>query len=164
MPRGTPNFLQVINYPMISQLTSEHGDKTMLKVLFLLVKDFCSSLNVVRNMTEDQMIEAAAMLINECGNFRMEDYVMMFSMAKKGELVKIFDRIDLQVVNAIMDEYWRHRYQAGSKETESEINRLDALGPGIRGADETKELKELFHDANLGYFKKLNSESSTGST
>jgi hypothetical protein len=42
--------------------------------------DFCSSINVLRNMNEDQMIEAAAMLIAECGNFRLEDYVMMFSM------------------------------------------------------------------------------------
>lgn len=107
-------------------------------------------------MTEDQMIEAAAMLINECGNFRIEDYVMMFSMAKKGELVKIFDRVDIQLVTAIMDEYWQRRYHAGSKETEGEITRLDALGPQIRGADETKELKELFHNANLEYFTKKN--------
>lgn len=158
MPSGKPTFLEVIKYPMIQQLIAEHGKKTMLKVLFLLVKDFCRSLNVVRNMTEDQMIEAAAMLIDECGNFRIEDYVMMFSMAKKGELVKIYDRMDIQIITAILDEYWQRRYRAANKETEFEVNKLDALGPQTRGADEAKELKDLFHNANLEYYSNTKKE------
>lgn len=158
MPSGKPTFLEVIKYPMIQQLIAEHGKKTMLKVLFLLVKDFCGSLNVVRNMTEDQMIEAAAMLIDECGNFRIEDYVMMFSMAKKGELVKIYDRMDIQIITAILDEYWQRRYRAANKETEFEVNKLDALGPQMRGADEAKELKDLFHNANLEYYSNTKKE------
>src|SRR4051812_29053217 len=76
MPGGNPTYLDVIKYPMVRFLVEEVGKKTMLKVIYLLVKDFCSSLNVVRNMNQDQMIEAASMLLNECGNFRLEDYAM----------------------------------------------------------------------------------------
>jgi hypothetical protein len=87
----------------------------MLALVTIMVKDFCNSVNVVRNMTEDQMIECAAMLLDECGNFRMEDYLMMFNMAKRGQLVKIFDRLDITVVTQMLDEYWAIRHKAGEE-------------------------------------------------
>lgn len=105
MPDGKPNFLAIVSYPMIRSLVQEQSRKTMHKVIFLLIKDFCASMNVVRNMNEDQMIEAAGMLIDECGNFRLEDYVMMFQMAKRGQLFDIHDRVDLQVITRMLDRY-----------------------------------------------------------
>jgi hypothetical protein len=120
MPGGTPTYLDVIKYPMVKSLVTEVGKKRMLKVIYLMVRDFCSSINVVRNMNEDQMIEAAAMLIDECGNFRLEDYAMMVSMGKRGELVKIYDRIDLPILSQVLDEYWRRRHTAAVKLEESE--------------------------------------------
>src|SRR4051812_4913807 len=66
MPGGNPTYLDVIKYPMVRSLVEEVGKKAMLKVIYLLVKDFCSSLNVVRNMNQDQLIESASMLIDEC--------------------------------------------------------------------------------------------------
>jgi hypothetical protein len=115
MPAGNPTYLDMIKYPMIRDLISDHGKKTMLKVVYLLIRDFCNSLNVVRNMNEDQMIEAAAMLIDECSNFRLEDYAIMFSMGKRGELLKIYDRIDISVITQMLDEYWKRRNAAAIK-------------------------------------------------
>jgi hypothetical protein len=66
-------------------------------------------------MNEDQMIETASMLLDECDNFRLEDYVMMFALAKRGQLVKIFDRIDIDLVGEIMNEYWFKRNEAGKR-------------------------------------------------
>lgn len=125
MPGGKPRYLDVIHFPMIRDLVKSEGKKKMLAVLVIMVKDLCSSLNVVRNMNEDQMIEAAAMLLDECGNFRLEDYVMMFSMGKRGQLVKIYDRIDLQVITAMMDEYWEKRKAIGDLLQENEVNHYD---------------------------------------
>src|SRR4051794_22690215 len=65
MPAGKANYLDVIKYPMIRSLIADVGKKAILKVIYLLVRDFCSSINVIRNMNEDQMIEAATMLIDE---------------------------------------------------------------------------------------------------
>lgn len=115
MPDGVPSFLEIVKYPTIKQLTKQIGDLPMTKVLLLLVKDFCNSLNVVRNMNENQMIEVASMLLDECDNFRLEDYYMMFTMAKRGRLGKIYDRVDIQVFSSMMDEYYRLRREAGEK-------------------------------------------------
>lgn len=133
MPAGKPAFLEVVKYPMIRDLVEQNGKKTMLKVIFLLVKDFCNSINVVRNMNEDQMIEAGAMLIDECDNFRLEDYTMMFALGKRGNLVKVYDRIDISIITQMMDEYWRRRYEAGKKLQEEEL--LEDLGPSVRLID-----------------------------
>ncbi len=128
MPNGKPDYLSVVNYPMIKTLLSEKGQKLMHKVVFLLVKDFCNSLNVVRNMNEEQMIESAGMLLDECDNFRLEDYTMMFQMAKRGELVKIYDRIDMQVITDILDAYWQRRHEEGEKDYVEQIKHFDSIG------------------------------------
>lgn len=142
MPAGKPSFLEVVKYPMISELVVSQGQRTMLKIMFLLVKDFCNSVNVVRNMNDDQMIEAASMLLDECGNFRLEDYVMMFTMAKRGSLVKIFDRIDLEVISNVMDEYWSKRKAVAEVFMETQVNHYDSLGPTSKSAEEMHPLDQ----------------------
>lgn len=129
LPGGEPDFENIVHFPSIKQQAEENYKLTAL-MLSSLVKDFCSSYNVVRNMNEDQIIEAAIMLIDDAGNFRMEDYVMMFSMAKKGRLgVKIMDRIDIDVINQIADAYFDLRKEAGykiqQKQIESEEGKID---------------------------------------
>jgi hypothetical protein len=126
MPAGKPNFKELKNYPTIAQLTAEYGKYTMLKVIHLMVVYLCNSINVVRNMNEDQKIEAAHMLLNECGNFRLEDYQMLFAMGKRGTLVKIMDRLDIQVVTKMLDEYWKLRHQAGEQLYEEELRAAEA--------------------------------------
>jgi len=143
MPNGKPNFLGVIKYPMIKNLVKTDNDKMQfLGLITLLVKDFCSSFNVVRNMNENQMIEAANMLLEECDNFRLEDYVMMFQMGKRGELFDVHDRIDLQVITAMLDEYWKKRHEAGESVIANEINHIDTLGNTAR-LGETIALQDM---------------------
>lgn len=115
MPEGKPLLLETVKYPQIASLIKQLDRKTMMKVVLIMVQDFCSSVNVVRNMNQDQMIEAAAMLIDECGNFRLEDYQIMFSMGKRGSFpaIKLMDRVDIQFISALMDEYWKIRHAAG---------------------------------------------------
>ena len=120
MPGGKPAFTEVVKYPMISALIEEHSRPVMLKVVFMLIRDLCNSVNVVRNMSEDQMIDAAAMLLDECGNFRLEDYVLMFTLAKRGQLPindgkGLMDRLDLEVMGKFMDAFWEMRNAAGNR-------------------------------------------------
>lgn len=142
MPAGKPKFLEVIKYPTIKSLSVQMGKKPTLALIVTLVKNFCDSFNVVRNMNQQQMIEAAVMLLDECDNFRLEDYAMMFQMAKRGELKDIHDRIDLQVITEILDAYWQRRHQAGESHVADEINHIDTLGNTTR-LGETVHLQDM---------------------
>ena len=171
MPKGIANLTAVVKYPKIADLVVSEGRKKMLAVIVLLVKDFCGSVNVVRNMNQEQMIEAGLMLLDECGNFRLEDYVMMFSMAKKGQfpVVKIWDRMDIQIVTAIVDAYWTRRKEAGEKATEEDfviiekiveenpIDRKNIVWDEVRGYIEvaTKEDKIMNVAAAFGAMKEV---------
>ncbi len=44
MPGGNASHLEVIKFPMIKNLVLECGKKTMLKVVFLLIRDFATVL------------------------------------------------------------------------------------------------------------------------
>jgi hypothetical protein len=134
MPGGIPFFPIIRTFQPIAELLV-HNAPNISKGVFLLVRDFCASLNVVRNMNEDQMIEAAGMLIQECCNLRLEDYVIMFSMAKRGELVDIHDRVDLQVITTIADNYWSLRHIAGQKERDSDFHETLYVGPAERSQE-----------------------------
>jgi hypothetical protein len=112
MPGGTPKFTEVIKYPKITDIMKESGPGMMLLMLSVMVRDFCASMNVVRNMNEDQIVDAATMMLQEVGNYRLEDYVVAFAMAKRGELVQIRDRIDMQVITELLDAYNRKRVDA----------------------------------------------------
>lgn len=132
MPEGKPNYLGVIRYPMIKELIDAYGRKTIHKVLYLMVKDFCSSLNVVRNMNQEQMLECAAILLDDCGNFRLEDYTMMFSMGKRGHLIKIYDRLDISVITEMLDEYWRKRNEMAERQYIEQNKYYNKLGDNTR--------------------------------
>lgn len=127
MPMGKPGFKDIIQYPPISTLVVQEGAQVIIKVVFLMVKDLCDTLNVKRPMNEDQMIECAAMLVDECDTFRLEDYAMMFAMGKRGELVKIMDRIDLSMVSEMMNRYYTFRRIAGEKIYEEEHKNYEPI-------------------------------------
>lgn len=117
MPDGVPNFEPIRSFPTIKALCEsiKDGRKNMRAVLFNMVKNLSESINVVRNLTEDQMIEIASLLLDECGDFRLEDYQMMFTLAKRNKLVKFRDRIDITIVSEMLDEYWLLRKKEGDR-------------------------------------------------
>ncbi len=121
MPKGKPAFDLIRNRTSITKLCETGaGRKNMRMYIFLLVKSFCDSLNAVRNMNEDQMIEAAAFLLDECGDMRLEDYLVMFAMAKRDQLgVRILDRLDIQIIAQVLESYWVKRNHFANRVQES---------------------------------------------
>lgn len=143
MPNGNPDFKSLVKYQAIKSLIPQVGKKAIRRQLFSLIYDFCKAVNVVRNMTNDQMIEAAQMLLDECEDFRMEDYVIMFSMGKRGQLVDIRDRIDINIISMMLDRYYIVRREEAKKHFEAE-ERLHNMLPKTPETEQEKEMSERF--------------------
>jgi hypothetical protein len=126
---GKPNYLGVVQFPQIRDLVKDNGEPVVLLLIAVMVRDYCASVNVARNMNEDQILEAAAMLMEEAGNFRLEDYAMMFAQAKRGKLVKVYERIDLTTITDMADAYFAERRDAKINQQEQEIERLEVQAP-----------------------------------
>lgn len=121
MPKGQPDWRALRYNIPVATLVAENGKKEITMVLICLLRDFCDSFNVVRNMTEDQIIDAATMLRDECGDYRMEDYAVMLTMAKRNHLgVKILDRLDISTIGQVRAAYDAFRREGIAELTERE--------------------------------------------
>lgn len=130
-PDGKPDYLAVVKYPQIRDLVKDNGAPVVLLLIAVMVRDYCASINVARNMNEDQILEAAAMLMEEAGNFRLEDYAMMFALAKRGKLVKVYERIDLTTITEMADAYYAERRDTKIAMQEQEIERQEVQAPHV---------------------------------
>lgn len=164
MPAGKPDFSKIKSYPSISQLIPTVGAPTLHKLLMVLIKNYCNSVNVPegKNMNEDQIIEAAGFLLDECDNYRIEDYVMMFTLAKRGKLEsgktgRIFDRVDIQLISDFKANYEQIRRQGEDSIMQDELLKLETTRiPDDRdNANEPDEVKAKRFDAVMEKFKEM---------
>lgn len=140
MPGGAPDFSIIRQAPSIAQLIKlpEVGYAKMQAVIGALIANFCKSQNLPdgKNMREPQIIDTAAFLLDECGTFRIEDYAMMFTLAKRGKLAmernrtmtgRVFDRVDMQLIAEFKENYEEMRWQYAERAMEEEA-KLKAHG------------------------------------
>ena len=123
MPAGKPDYKALLHSPQLSQLAQQRGRNEILKYLCILITDFCSSLNIKRGMSEEQVVEAAIMLLDECGDYRLEDYALMFNLAKRGKLgIELYQSVDILAISQIEQAYDRYscaQLQAIQQEAEA---------------------------------------------
>lgn len=122
---GLPNFNIIIHKPAIKLLIDNGQKKEVSTLLTLLLKKFCNSFNVVRNMNNEQILDCVHFLIDECGNFRIEDYILMFNMGKLGKLGKILDRVDISVIAMMKENY----EQLTSKDFQEAMTKPKQISP-----------------------------------
>lgn len=156
MPKGKPDFLQItaartINNLLEKKEIEKRGDVRTL--LSALINDFCKSFNFAhgKNLNEVQTVEVAAIYLDEVEDFSIEDFVLMFSMAKRG-LIKdgdkdiIFDRIDIPILLKIKSIYTQTRWQEWDKMNEATLRKIEGSDIEVEKGGENKwpEVLERF--------------------
>lgn len=171
MPDGEPDFSIIRLAPSIKQILKENEaddvyDK-MLTALCMIVKDYCDSVNIPegKNMNQAQVIEAASFLLDECDNYRIEDYIMMFTMAKRNKLAygakndkgRVFDRVDIQLISEFKERYEFLRQEGEDKLRIKEEQEQEKLLPPDRqiDPDEPDEVKAKRWDDALAHLEML---------
>lgn len=143
MPGGKPDFAASFKGSRIDRMVLDMGYGSVQKLMFLLVRDFCESFNVVRNMNENQIIECAAMLIDNADNLRIEDYAMFFAGAKKGDYGKVMDHIDAQVINSMLDDFLLYRDQMGRVLRDRDIPENEKYTPPFRPREPEQKKRDI---------------------
>lgn len=164
-PAGNPDFKMVAAMPPIKDIVSQDGPEAMLFVLSAIIRNFCASVNVVRNMSTGQILMAANTLLQECKNYRVEDFVLMFDMAMKGKIKPndgrgIMDRLDLTVIVDIWNIYDGIRYASAEQIQEEQVAAdekfLDEINPEKFVGPEAwtellKKVKANYNEGRTGY-------------
>ena len=165
MPGGNPDFSIIRYAPSIAQLLKHHGYQKMITILCLIIKDMCDSANLPenKNMNQNQVIECASFLLDECDNYRLEDYVMMFTLAKRGKLSydgnkgRIFDRIDIQLISEFKTSYEHMRRIYGEEQQviESKQREQSTIVDPRDNPNEPDEVKQARFDKILPMFNEM---------
>ncbi|MFN0254487.1 hypothetical protein [Pedobacter ureilyticus] len=125
------------------------GAKLCIALMVKLINDLANSLNVGKNMTAQQVIDASQILFDEFGQMKLNDVVLCFNKIKRGHYGVIYDRLDVHVIMEKM-----HRFQADQYEQiehyrqkeNNELKRLDKETPMLsetNAADNPTALKHI---------------------
>lgn len=112
---GEPDFAEFkYNRTTIATLSKSINKSILISDIYLVIKSFTESLNVKRNMTEDQQVEAAATLFRKTVSDgyleTLEDVIVFFQGCKEGRYGTIMDRIDLQTIMAMRENFLNFRH------------------------------------------------------
>ena len=104
-----PVIRLILKEKQLSVIKAEIGEPSLMKYIYLLIKDFTESFNIKGNMNNDQIIDTANNLMNDYFHFRLIDFSICFNKAKKGEYGKIYDRLDMQTIYDFVNVYDKQR-------------------------------------------------------
>lgn len=125
-------------------------------LLVVMLTDFCGFYNVIRPMSADQIVSCAFDILSSSSEdfLSIEDLTLFFQGAKMGKYGKIYDRLDQQLIFEMLEIYRQERHEKYVNIQEEKHANYKAMGSMTRsGADEMQEIKNLFHQANLQYYK-----------
>lgn len=134
---GTIQFDKVLSISLhgrIPNLTHVYGLNAIHDIVIVLLTSFSNSLNLVRPMNSDQIVECAYELVmtSQEDQLSIEDLVLFFKGAKEGKYGKILDRLDQQTVFSLLEQYREERFHALQRYRETKHAELKGMGPSER--------------------------------
>lgn len=103
---------KAISGTLLKYLSKNGQEANLMILLSTLILKTASFFNIGKNITEDQAINTASLILEKYPYETLEDFVMVFKMAKKGELGKVYDRIDPQVIFEWCNQYFDKKAEA----------------------------------------------------
>lgn len=94
---------------------------TQIKAIFVLIKRFCTLINVSRNLNEDQMIQLAVDLRERFRCDSLEDVALFLKKAREGAYGDFY-RLDSAVIMRWVDAYMEEKMEAFHRERINQEN------------------------------------------
>lgn len=126
--------LKISPFARIPNLTHAYGFENIHKTLILLLGKFVNSFNLIRPMSEEQVIECAFDMVttSQEDQLSIEDYVLFFKGARQGKYGKVLDHLDQQVVSEMLEAYRQERHINLVRIREEQHLAQKGLGPSDR--------------------------------
>jgi len=105
------------------------GTKETVGVLSLLINDFQTGFNLIRPLTDDQVVDLAIDLLTDWWAYKLEDFVSFFLLAKKSTFGRVLDRMDQDTVFKMLAEYDALRVSHLAAEQMNKQEAKDNLSP-----------------------------------
>jgi hypothetical protein len=94
-----------IQAPTLRKLEKEHGKDNLAGVVSFLIVQTAKFFNIGNNLSEDQALETAYLMLDQYPYETIEDFTLMFREAKKGKYGELYNRLDGQIIFKWMEKY-----------------------------------------------------------
>jgi hypothetical protein len=111
----------------ISVIRANNSFEFIAGILGIMINDFCGNFNTRNPMSEDQIADLAIELVNDYWCYKLEDFVVFFSLAKRGRYGKVYDRMDAATIYQLLAEYNKDR-DNGLIEMQTQYTRYEKSG------------------------------------
>ena len=88
---------KILEFPTISQLKIEFGEKKVIAILATIIQVQCMQFNISNRPSEAQILSIAMVLMEEV-SLSIQDILLIFKKAKRGEFDTIYNRIDSEII------------------------------------------------------------------
>jgi hypothetical protein len=154
---GVVNFANILSIPSkdrLPELVQIHGQQKIHALLVMMLADFANSFNLIRPMTQDQMVSTALELIATSydDNLAIEDFAIFFSDAKSAKYGKVLDRMDQQTVFELFENYRQNRHKAYLQSKEEQNVKFKGYGPSDRICDDREEEQNVMRKEMNRYY------------
>jgi|GEM_PF-1014543 len=135
----------------IPGLIQKYGNKTMHKLLVMVLKEFIAATMLPRYKkptdTRVSVLACEIMLTSYEDYLSLEDVILFLQRVKAGKLGAIKNLADTAVITQLLERYRQSRHQAYvALKTQNEVE-LKQLGPVARIAKEPTQINDLFSQA-----------------
>jgi hypothetical protein len=133
----------------IPGLIQKYGNKTMHKLLVMILKEFIASLGFPRykqpTETQVSVLACEIMLSSYEDYLALEDVILFLQRAKASHYGAIKTLVNTTAIMQLLERYRQDRHQAYLRLKEKQEAELKQLGPVARIAPEPTQLNDLFH-------------------
>lgn len=123
----------------LTNLSKSMGENNTLKVVYTLILNVSNYFNVAHSMNQDQALQTATLILDKYPVETVEDFVMVFKMAKRNEFGTILHRIDGTV---IFD--WCARYFDLKYAKKDELRQRAVKSENAAALEETRNMADLW--------------------
>lgn len=159
---GLIKFERSLRIPMnerIPALVKDSGHEKVLTAIVASIMSAFNNINLKKGMNEDQVIELAAVLIDEAHNdqLALEDILLFLQRLITGQAGTLYDRLDMPTFFELFESYREERYQALRHIREEEHANYKCIGPSNRSSD---QIDDNYRSAlNEHYKNNINAQS-----
>jgi len=143
LPTAT-SIKEALSKPTIKQLAKDNDPTTIVLAIAHLSNKYLQAFNVSQSMTADQIMLFAEDFYETYYTDTLDDLKLMFSMVRRGEIGKIYNRIDGLIVFEWYREYLEKKYEAREREMQNDKKNHNNALSGLSKHDKIQSIVDRY--------------------
>lgn len=120
-----------IQAPTLKVLEKQYGKDDLATLISFMILQTARFFNLGNNLSEDQSLETAYLMLQNYPYETIEDFTLMFREAKKGKYGELYNRLDGQIIFKWMEKYLEEKAIYREKQHQKQKTAIPVKEPDL---------------------------------